>query len=166
EQIVAPVEAEPAHVGLDGVDVLLFLPGRIGVVEAQVAAPAELFGYAEVEADLLGMADRKVAVRLGRKASHHRRVPLGVEVGLDDVANEIAPTFCYSLFRNCHDRFRPPCRGPALCQIRAREPSRRMATTLPFCATWCPTLTSASGFPLAWHDRIRRHPICALADRL
>jgi hypothetical protein len=40
--MLAPVEAQPAHVALDGVDVLLLLLGRIGVVEAQVAAPAEL----------------------------------------------------------------------------------------------------------------------------
>ena len=99
KQVLAPVEAEPAHVVLDGVDILLLLLGRIGVVEPQVAAAAELLGDAEVEADRLGMADVQVAVRLRRKAGHHRRVPLGVEVGLDDVANEIAPAFCYSLCR-------------------------------------------------------------------
>jgi hypothetical protein len=26
-------------------------------------------------------------------------MPLGVEIGLDDVANEVAPAFCYSLRR-------------------------------------------------------------------
>ena len=41
-EVLAPVEAEPAHVGLDGVDVLLLLLDRVGVVEAQVAAAAEL----------------------------------------------------------------------------------------------------------------------------
>ncbi len=45
------------------------------------------------------MADVQIAVRLRRKAGHHRRMPLGVEIGLDDVANEIAPAFCYSLCR-------------------------------------------------------------------
>ena len=95
--MLAPVEAEPAHVALDGVDVLLLLLGRVGVVEAQMAAPAELLGDAEVEADRLGVADVQIAVRLGRKARHHGRVPLGVEIGLDDVANEIAPAFCYRL---------------------------------------------------------------------
>ena len=41
-QVLAPVEAEPAHVLLDGVDVLLLLLDGVGVVEAQVAAAAEL----------------------------------------------------------------------------------------------------------------------------
>ena len=40
-EVLPPVEAEPAHVALDGVDILLLFLGRIGVVEAQVAAPAE-----------------------------------------------------------------------------------------------------------------------------
>ena len=41
-EVLAPVEAQPAHVRLDGVDVLLLLLDRVGVVEAQVAAAAEL----------------------------------------------------------------------------------------------------------------------------
>ena len=90
-EVLAPVEAEPAHVGLDGVDVLLLLLGRVGVVEAQVAAPAELLGDAEVQADRLGMADVQIAVRLRRKARDHRLVPARIEVGLHDVANEVAP---------------------------------------------------------------------------
>ena len=40
-EVLAPVEAEPAHVALDGVDVFLLFLGRIGVVETQMAAPAE-----------------------------------------------------------------------------------------------------------------------------
>ena len=68
EQMIAPVEAEPAHVGLDGVDIELFFLQRVGVVEAQVAAPAELRGDAEIQADRLGVADMQIAVRLGREA--------------------------------------------------------------------------------------------------
>ena len=90
-EVLAPIEAEPAHVALDGVDVLLLFPGRVGVVEAQVAAAAELLGDAEIEADRLGVADVEIAVRLGRKAGDHAAVALGVEVGLDDVADEVAP---------------------------------------------------------------------------
>ena len=41
-EMLAPIEAEPAHVALDGVDVFLLFLGRIGVVEAQMAAAAEL----------------------------------------------------------------------------------------------------------------------------
>ena len=70
-EVLAPVEAEPAHVALDRVDVLLLLLGRVGVVEAQVAAAAELLRDAEIEADRLGVADMQIAVRLGRKAGDH-----------------------------------------------------------------------------------------------
>ena len=70
-EVLAPIEAQPAHVALDGVDVFLLFLGRIGVVEAQVAAAAELLGDAEIQADRFGVADMEVAVRLGRKAGDH-----------------------------------------------------------------------------------------------
>ena len=92
-EVLAPVEAEPAHVALDGVDVFLLLLGRVGVVEAQVAAAAELLRHAEIEADRLGVADMQIAVRLRREAGDDRAVPLRVQIGLDDVADEIAPRF-------------------------------------------------------------------------
>ena len=41
-EVLAPVEAEPAHVRFDRVDVFLLFLGRIGVVEAQIAVAAEL----------------------------------------------------------------------------------------------------------------------------
>ena len=53
-EVLAPVEAEPADVFLDGVDVLLLLLDRVGVVEAQVAAPTKLARYTKVEANRLG----------------------------------------------------------------------------------------------------------------
>ena len=65
---VVPGEAEPAHVLLDGVDVLDVLLDRVGVVEAQVAVAAMFGRDAEVEADGLGVADVEVAVGFGRKA--------------------------------------------------------------------------------------------------
>ena len=40
-EVLAPVEAEPADVALDRVDVLLLLLDRVRVVEAEVAAAAE-----------------------------------------------------------------------------------------------------------------------------
>ena len=66
--MLAPVEAEPAHVALDGVDIFLLFLGRIGVVETQMAATAEFLRDAEIQADRLGVADMQIAVRLGRKA--------------------------------------------------------------------------------------------------
>jgi hypothetical protein len=66
-EMLAPVEAEPADVFLDRIDVLLLFLDRVRVVEAQVAAPAELLGDPEVERDRLRVADVEVAVRLGGK---------------------------------------------------------------------------------------------------
>src|SRR4051812_13508684 len=85
-----PFEAEPAHGFLDGVDVFLLFLRRIGVVEAKVTAPAVLLGQAEVEADRLGMAEMQVSVRLRRKARDDFLVPARRQVGLDDLADEIA----------------------------------------------------------------------------
>jgi hypothetical protein len=41
-EVLAPIEAEPADVALDRVDIFLLLLGRVRVVEAQIAAAAEL----------------------------------------------------------------------------------------------------------------------------
>ena len=68
EHPLAPVESEPAHVLLNRVHVLDVFLRRVGVVEAQVAEPAEFLGDAEVQADRLGVADVQIAVRLRRKA--------------------------------------------------------------------------------------------------
>src|SRR5258708_22125455 len=45
-------------------------PGRIGVVEAQVAASGKLLRDAEIERDRLGVADMQIAVRLRRGPGH------------------------------------------------------------------------------------------------
>ena len=92
-KMLAPIEAEPAHVALDGVDIFLLFLGRVGVVEAQMAAAAEFLGDAEIEADRLGVADMQIAVRLGREAGDHRLVPPGRQIGAHDVADEILPGF-------------------------------------------------------------------------
>ncbi len=89
EQVIAPVGTEPAHVLLDGVDVLLLLLLRVGVVEAQVEATAELPGDAVVQRDGLGMPDMEVAVGLRRKAGHDGLVPAGRDVRGHDVADEV-----------------------------------------------------------------------------
>src|SRR6185369_16547608 len=68
EEVRAPVEPEPAHVLLDGVDVLDVLLRGVRVVEPQMAAPRELAREAEVETDALRVTDVEIAVRLGRKA--------------------------------------------------------------------------------------------------
>ena len=115
-EVLAPVEAQPAHVALDGVDILLLLLGRVGVVEAQVAAAAELLRHAEIEADRLGVADVQVAVGLRRKARDHRLRPPRIEVGANDVANEVLP---------CLSSRRLDCRHAFDLRKPTREPRRR-----------------------------------------
>src|SRR3954453_9552250 len=91
-----PIEAEPAHIALDRVDIFLLLLGRIGVVKAQMAASAELFGDTEIKADRLGVSDMQVPVRLRRKPGHDLRMPPRREIRRDDVANKIAPAVALS----------------------------------------------------------------------
>ena len=92
-KMLAPIEAEPAHVALDGVDIFLLFLGRVGVVEAQMTAAGKFLGDAEVEADRLGVADMQIAVRLRREAGDHGLVPAGCEIGANDVADEVLPGF-------------------------------------------------------------------------
>jgi hypothetical protein len=48
-----PVSAEPLHIALDGVDVLLLFLGGVGVIEAEVELAAVLPGRPELRQMLL-----------------------------------------------------------------------------------------------------------------
>ncbi len=98
--MLAPIEAEPAHVGLDGVDIFLLLLGRIGVVKTQIAVPAEFLGDAEIQTDRLGVADMQIAVRLGWKARDDAFVPARSEIGAHDVADKILARLAGCCFGN------------------------------------------------------------------
>ena len=89
QTVVRPAGDEPLHVRRDGVDVLDVLLGRIGVVHAQVALPAELAGDAEVQADGLGVADVEVAVGLRRETRHHAADAARGQVLLDHLPEEV-----------------------------------------------------------------------------
>ena len=86
---LCPVEAEPAHVLLDRVDVLGVFLRRIRVVEAEVADPAELLGDAEVETDGLRVADVQIAVGLGRETRMGPAVAAGCQIAGDDFTDEV-----------------------------------------------------------------------------
>jgi hypothetical protein len=74
--VFAPVPAQPAHIFLDRPDVLVLFPGRIGIVEAQVANAAGVLGRnPEVQAYALGVADMQISVRLRRKPGHYPPIP-------------------------------------------------------------------------------------------
>ena len=90
EQVLAPVEAQPAHIRLDGVDVLLLLLDRVRVVESQMASAAEIRRETEVEADGLGVADVQIAVGFGRETGHDLRMAATPQVVGDDLADEVA----------------------------------------------------------------------------
>src|SRR5690606_33522404 len=64
---------------------------RVGVVETQVAAAAELLGDAEVQADRLGVADVQVTVGFGREAGADRIVLAAGQVVADDLPDEVMP---------------------------------------------------------------------------
>ena len=91
--MLPPIEAEPAHVGLDGVDIFLLFLGRIGVVETQIAMAAEFLGDAEIQRDRLGVADMQITVRLRREAGDDRLMPARRQIGAHDVADEILARF-------------------------------------------------------------------------
>ena len=111
-EIGSPVIAEPVHVGLDGIDIFLLFLGRVGVVEAQMALAGKLLRDAEIQGNRLGMADVQVAVRLRRESGHDPAMLFGREIGLDDVADEIAPRFCR--YRFCgHSEFLSGIGGPS-----------------------------------------------------
>ena len=86
--VAGPLEAQPLHVLLDGVDVLgVFLHG-VGVVKAQVAQPAVFLGQTEIDADGLGMAYVQVAVGFGRKTGVHAAAETAGEIVLIDAGAE------------------------------------------------------------------------------
>src|ERR1035441_6089562 len=90
EEPFLPVEPEPVHVVLDRIHVLGLFLERVRVVEAEVALSSIFAGDAEVQTDRLGMADVKVAVRLGGEARRHAaRVLSRASVLVEDLADEV-----------------------------------------------------------------------------
>ena len=67
EEAVAPIEAQPADILLDGVNVFGVLLGRVGIIHTQVAKAAVLQGGAEVDGQSLTVADVEISVRLRGK---------------------------------------------------------------------------------------------------
>jgi len=90
-EVFAPVTTEPADVGEDRLDETGFLGRRVGVVEAQVAAAAELARHLEAQQDRSRVADVQVAVRLRRETRDDAAaVPTRRDVRCDQLANEVA----------------------------------------------------------------------------
>src|SRR6185437_2141621 len=102
EEILPPIEAEPAHIALDRVDIFLIFLGRIGVVVAQIAAAAELFGDTKIQAYRLGVTNVQIAVGFGREARDDRLVLPRRQIAAHDVADKILARFAYRRVGECH----------------------------------------------------------------
>src|SRR5581483_10789612 len=90
ELAVVPTEAEPAHVFFDRLHVLDVFLARVGVVEAEIAKPAEVRGKAEIEANGFGVADMQITVGLGRKTSGHSSLVFAaLQIFQEEIANEM-----------------------------------------------------------------------------
>ncbi len=101
--MLAPVEAQPAHVPLDGLHIVDRFLVRVGVVEAQVADRVVLLGHAKIKADGLGVADVEEAVGLGRKTGDNGLMLAAGQVLGDDLADEVE-RFGGGFFFGCHGR--------------------------------------------------------------
>ena len=88
--LATPVESKPLQILFDGLDVLLVLFDRVGVVETKVTAPVELSCHAEVQADRLGVADVQIAIGLRRKPRHDFTDQAAIDIASNHVANEMA----------------------------------------------------------------------------
>ena len=87
---IAPVEPKPANVLDDRgfvVDIFFFW---VGVIEAQIAKPAEFRCDPEVQTNRLGMPDVQVAIGLGREARVHPAfVQSSGDIFVDDLLNKM-----------------------------------------------------------------------------
>ena len=97
-EAVAPVEAQPVDVLLDGFHELHILFGGVGVVHAEVAQAIVLLGGAEVDDQRLAVADMQIAVGFRRKPGMDgltRKLPAGGDVLVDECVDKV---FAFSHF--------------------------------------------------------------------
>ena len=103
KEAAVPLRPQPGGVFHDGVNVLLLLLLRVGVVEAQVEQAVVVLGQAVVEVDGFGVADVEVAIRLRREAGVDLPGVLAAGVVLvNDRPNEIRRGWCSYV---CHGLF-------------------------------------------------------------
>lgn len=87
--LIAPIEAEPPDIVLDGIDkFLLFLRG-VCIVEPEIAAPAEFFGDSEIQANRLGVPNVQVAIGFRWETGDDCLVPAGGQIIANLIPNEI-----------------------------------------------------------------------------
>ncbi len=87
---VVPIEPEPPYVIHDGIDVLHFFFPGIGIVEPEIAKPAEFSRKSEIQAYGFGVPDMQITIGFRRKSGED--LPHGFsafQVIGNDVANKI-----------------------------------------------------------------------------
>src|ERR1700735_4224465 len=89
-QMLAPVEAQPMDVALDGVDEFLLLLHWVGVVEAQITVAAEFRRDTEIKEYRFCVANVQISVRLRRKSRHHLLYATRPKIALHDIPYEIS----------------------------------------------------------------------------
>ena len=91
EQLIVPVEAEPAHIVLNRLDIFGIFSRRISIVHAEMTDSSRLFVRdTEVEANRLGMADMEIAVWFRWEAGDDPSgMFTGGAVGSHDLTDEV-----------------------------------------------------------------------------
>ena len=90
EPPIAPREAEPADVLLNGIHILDVLLRRVRIVKAQIAETIVILSNTEVKADGLCVSDVQIAVRLGRKPRMDPlRMSSRTQIFVDDISDKI-----------------------------------------------------------------------------
>ena len=99
--MLSPVKTEPPDIALNRVDIFLLFLGWIRVIEPQVTAAAKFLGYAKIQANRLGMPDVEIPIWFRRKAGDDLLDAAGIEITLDDIADEIAARFDRARVASC-----------------------------------------------------------------
>ena len=94
-----PLEAQPADVVLNRVDVFDVFFRRVRVVKPQVASAVVFFCQPEVQTDRFGVPDVQIAIRLGRESRVDSTVVFSLgEIFLDDLFDEVEARFVLGVF--------------------------------------------------------------------
>ncbi|CDA44408.1 putative uncharacterized protein [Prevotella sp. CAG:5226] len=104
---VAPFEAQPFNVLLDGFDVFSVLLLGVRIVKTQVAHTSKLLCYAKVHANGFGMANVQVAIGFGWKTCLQAAPVLAfLQVVGHNLLNKVQAFLlsAFAIFNFCHNR--------------------------------------------------------------
>ena len=93
------MEAQPVDIALDGLNVLGIFLGGVGIVKAQVALTAVLFGSQEVHDQRLAVTDVHIAVGFRRKTGVDALIAAALQVFFHSFPDKIG--LGYSILHRC-----------------------------------------------------------------